>query len=449
MANAGMAELVRQVQHGTPEARLEATTAMRRKLSVAHAPPLQEAIDAGAVPLMVGFLSDGDSKLQFEASWVLTNIASGTSSQTQAVVKQGAVPPFVKLLTSPNFETREQALWALSNIAGDSAELRDHVFTFDPMTPILQLIVESEQEGKVGILRNAVWALSNLCRGKPPPALSAIAPALPFLGRLVHCTDRDVLTDTLWALSYIGDGPSERIDALLQTGALGKVAECLNLSESRVLQPALRVVGNVATGSDQHTDVAVQCGILQFAPKLLSHTKASIRKEVLWLLSNVAAGTKAQLQAVLESDVFPRVLELATTDSAEVRKEAVWVIGNAVVGANSEQLKYIADAGSVKTLCEALDQLHDASTMNVLLDALRTFLKHGDAHKEQWGGENPYCAMVEEAGGLSTLEKLQEDGNPSVYSKVIDILTTFFEVEDEPTEADAPSIPAGGFNFGA
>lgn len=64
--------------------------------------------------------------------------------------------------------------------------------------------------------RNAVWALSNLCRGKhPPPEFLKVAPCLPVLARLLLHTDADVLSDACWALSYLSDGPNDKIQVCI------------------------------------------------------------------------------------------------------------------------------------------------------------------------------------------------------------------------------------------
>ncbi len=75
-------------------------------------------INAGAVPRCIEFLNEANNPdLIFEAAWVLTNIASGSSVQTDVVVKAGAVEPFVNLLRSRYTHIVEQCVWALGNIA--------------------------------------------------------------------------------------------------------------------------------------------------------------------------------------------------------------------------------------------------------------------------------------------------------------------------------------------
>lgn len=109
----------------------------------------------------------------------MTNVASGTSEQTQLLLNNGAVVPLVQLLSSPSPEVREQAVWALGNIAGEGANFRDYVLASGAIEPLMA-IIGNEASG-VNLIRNAVWTLSNLCRGKnPPPSWELVRFSIAF-----------------------------------------------------------------------------------------------------------------------------------------------------------------------------------------------------------------------------------------------------------------------------
>jgi importin subunit alpha-2 len=63
-------------------------------------------------------------------------------------------------------------------------------------------------------------------------------------------SDYEILTDSLWALSYLTDGDEARIDWILSLNILPGLAKNLEQEKVSILIPTIRCIGNIATGND-------------------------------------------------------------------------------------------------------------------------------------------------------------------------------------------------------
>jgi len=409
----------------------EAAREFRKLLSIEGNPQIQQVIEAGVVPRFVELLSAWQHPtLQFEAAWALTNIVSGSSEHVEVCVGKGVVPKMVELLNSPNDDVREQAVWALGNIAGDSAKFRDEVLNHNALIPLLRQL--DPNSTRISMLRNATWTLSNFCRGKPKPPFELVKPALPTLASLIKdSNDSEVLTDACWALSYLSDGSNEKIQAVVDAGVCGRLAELLTdpLKHPKAVTPALRGVGNIVTGDDQHTQAMIDCGVLPSLHKLLSHSQKGVRKETCWALSNITAGTKQQLQAVIDHGIIPVLVHVLETDDFDIRKECAWAISNATSGGDDVQIKWLVDNGCVSPLVNLLDK-PDVRIVSVALEGIENILKCGQRNLNA-EGTNPFVAVVEMAQGVARIEGLQRHENHKIYDMAVKIRENYFGVDKD------------------
>lgn len=118
MAHPQLQQLVQTINNAEAASRLQAVQQTRTLLASNGGPSIDVLVASGTLTALVNCLSVDDPQLQYEAALTLTNIASGTSVMTSAVVEAGAVLHFIRLLHSPHRDVCEQAVWALSNIIG-------------------------------------------------------------------------------------------------------------------------------------------------------------------------------------------------------------------------------------------------------------------------------------------------------------------------------------------
>ncbi|EGG20149.1 hypothetical protein DFA_07269 [Cavenderia fasciculata] len=410
--------LVADIYSADYEVTLAATTGLRKLLAIERNPPIKEVVKAGVIPRLIKFLEEKDRyALQFEAAWALTNIASGTSEQTRAVVEHGAIAAMVPLLKSPNSDVREQAVWALGNIAGDGTKCRDLVISHG-VIPTFVAILQSSFEQTVSVIRNTTWALQNLVKNKPFPPFEVAKQALPIFAKLIYSQDEEVVVDSCWGLSYITDYPDFQIDYFLSLNIFARILELMNHTSHSIKTPSLRVVGNIASCDDHIAEKILTPGLLSNLSALLNSQKTGLIKESAWTISNFAAGPPSQIQMIIDAKIIPQLITIVATGHEDSKREAAWALVNATSGAQASQSDYLVKAGVVESMAEILKTTSTvAALVKELLKALALLFAKGPNNKK-------YQERFIKAEGIKLLDQYRDHMDSEITQQAIDIIST-------------------------
>ncbi|ETO13026.1 karyopherin alpha, partial [Reticulomyxa filosa] len=80
-------------------------------------------------------------------------------------------------------------------------------------TDVMEYILKNLNTFPDEMKRNAVWTLSNFCRGKPSPEWARVSKLLKPLSQLIAETkDFEIIVDILWAMSFLSDHNEEKED---------------------------------------------------------------------------------------------------------------------------------------------------------------------------------------------------------------------------------------------
>ncbi|KIO28508.1 hypothetical protein M407DRAFT_22251 [Tulasnella calospora MUT 4182] len=330
------------------------------------APPgaVQAVFDTGLVPAIVSLLDSEDARIQFEAAWIVTNLASERAQHTEQVIDAGAIPKLVILSASPNADVAENAVWALGNTLGHSARLRDRVEE-EGGTAVLVKLVDCRDSSSEKVKRRAVWAIFCYLNPSRELPISRIKHVLPCLARYVQETpvneaNMEFIEYAVKALYRISKHHLQRTD-FISTGVVPRLVKLLADSSSGVAlqKQVLGCLGYVVSGSDDDSkDVAVDAGLLPGLLVALETKDPDLCLWALWTASNVAAGSHSQVYALLDSGILKPVVRVLMDDQEPnlCRRNACWTISNLTkkVSGDAKVAQALIEGRCIEALSAAL-----------------------------------------------------------------------------------------------
>uniref|UniRef100_A0A9I9D840 Importin subunit alpha n=6 Tax=Cucumis melo TaxID=3656 RepID=A0A9I9D840_CUCME len=417
---------------GAMQKRIHALRELRRLLSRSEFPPVETALKAGAVSLLVQCLSFGSPDEQLlEAAWCLTNIGAGNPEETKSLLP--AIPLLIAHLGErSSLLVAEQCAWALGNVAGEEKELRDILLSQGALLPLARMLLPN----KGSSVKTAAWALSNLIKGpdsKAATELIRIDGVLDAIIRHLKKADDELATEVAWVIVYLSALSDVAISILVKSDVVQLLVERLSTSNSlQLLIPVLRSLGNLVA-VDSHTISAILIpgseitgSVVEVLIKCLKSEHRVLKKEASWVLSNIAAGSMEHKQLIYTSDAVPLLIRLLSSAPFDVRKEVAYVLGNLCVAPNDSD-------GKAKLLVENLVSLVGRGCLVGFIDLVRSV----DTEAARLGfqflemvlrgmpnGEGP--RLVEREDGIEAMERFQFHENEELRNMANCLVDKYF-----------------------
>uniref|UniRef100_A0A915PGE1 Importin subunit alpha n=1 Tax=Setaria digitata TaxID=48799 RepID=A0A915PGE1_9BILA len=429
----------------------EALDFYRRRFRTSNASEVADEIVAlNLIPRIVELVETGPNlNIRRTATHIVGAIVSICSTHTDAIVNSGVVPYLVDLIGNPDREMRELTLFALGNIAAECCQYRDLCISYG----MAQRMTMIPDDMTLMEARCAVWAASNLCRGKDPPVdLEKIGVLLPLFNEALYSSDTLIISDACRAFGRLLDAvPESSYKHILKPNTIECLVEHMGHPNSKISLAALLAVGNIVSGDDEQTQCVVSCAnALNNIHRLLLDGDQKTKREVCWVLSNIAAGTSSQIQTIFDAGIIPSLIQILKTETFQVRSEACWVIANAITGGNKEHIAGIVREGALIPLSDMLTVM-DCSVVVVVLKALgeRMLLPESSlgtrlgwwvgkcCHDRTIDGRNPYSATLEELNVIDKLEFLMLSANTEIFFKACAIMEKYYLREDDEQDETA------------
>lgn len=323
---------------------------------------IQELLVLDVLSSLVEILKDDkkDSELHYQATWLLINIACGSSKKVEDVLKFGVIDALTQLidLTANTAEPKEkfvdvalQCVWALGNVATDSMEHRDACLDKDAAIKVVALLKKHKSKNEK-LQKMGVWGLCRLVDKKPAPFWNQIQDALPyFLSVLKKGESESCSKYALWGIFYISNSYLVNV---FDSGCIPMILTYLQSPKPSIAFPALKILANLISSTrDAYTDeVLKHDGFLARVFELYNSPSEEIKIYSAMTLSNIAAGTPNQIEKLISKPKYiDNLAEGLKNADDRLKYQASCAIANLVSRASNEQIENLVQN------CHYLDHL--------------------------------------------------------------------------------------------
>ncbi len=125
----------------------------------------------------------GNLQLHLETLRIFTFLASGNEQHSARLIANLALPFMIDSLSHPENAIVLEATWGIANLLGDSDRHRIELIAHGIIPIFLRILESSLKVDNRERTSSIVWALSNICRGKPLQSYAVCRPILLAFGR--------------------------------------------------------------------------------------------------------------------------------------------------------------------------------------------------------------------------------------------------------------------------
>ncbi|KYM97417.1 Importin subunit alpha-1, partial [Cyphomyrmex costatus] len=381
---------------------------------------VNDMIKGGIISRCIELLDSNNISLQFEVTSLLNIITSDTSKKSENVIKYEVIPKLLNLLEHKSSIISELAMCVLCNVI-DTPYARDIALSCNSLPILIDFI---KPDTSITLMDNITWLLSNLYQKTATRTSKEMEHILPVLNRLLSIENDYIISDTCRILSYLTDGSKSNVQAIMETGILPKLLECLTSEKKGIFFPTLLTIRNIVEfGDDAYKDDVITAGGLPCLRSVLSlhcDKEDVTEKETIWIICKMA-GNMDQIQSIIDAGLLKILINRIAYENKEIKMLSGLVLMNMLSSGTSQQLTELLNAGVLIEFCNLLK----TEDYDIVINALKGFSKILHNAKEK-GQIERFATMIEEAGGLNRLVALRCHQNEMIYKKSTSIIHLYY-----------------------